>query len=183
MTTPAIFLDRDGTINIEKNYLYRIEDWEWIPGAIKAIKLINEMGFLAIVVTNQAGIARGYYTDSDVEFLHIQVNEILNAHGARIDAYYYCPHHPEFGDNRSCDCRKPAPGLLQKAKKDFDINLSDSYLVGDKITDIEAAEKSGVQPVLVETGYGLIELKKRDFFPQVAGNLLEAVMKIQETMK
>jgi len=151
---PAVFLDRDGTINIEKEYLNKIEDWEWIPGAIEAIQLINQMGLLAIVVTNQAGIARGYYSEDAVHKLHIQVDRLLEEKGAHIDAYYYCPHHPNFGEQKICECRKPNPGMLLAAKEDFNIDFSKSFLIGDKLIDVQAAEKVGVTPILVTTGYG-----------------------------
>lgn len=151
---PAVFLDRDGTLNVEKNYLHRIEDWEWIPGAVEAIKLINQMGFLAVVVTNQAGIARGYYQADDVRLLHQQVDELLALQSARIDAYYFCPHHPQFGEKQLCDCRKPEPGMLLAASRDLGIDLTKSFVIGDKVTDIETAKNLGIPYFLVLTGYG-----------------------------
>jgi D-glycero-D-manno-heptose 1,7-bisphosphate phosphatase len=154
MSQRAFFLDRDGTINVDKNYLYKVEDWEWTPRAIDAIKLINSAGYLAIVVTNQAGIARGYYTDKDVETLHQQVDQMLAKYDAKIDAYYYCPHHTEFGSQRECHCRKPNPGMLLQARKDFKIDFDRSYLIGDKLIDAQAAINVGVKPALVRTGYG-----------------------------
>lgn len=154
---PAVFLDRDGTLNVEKNYLYRFEDWEWIPGAVEAIRRINSMGYLAIVVTNQAGIARGYYGEEDVQRLHFQVNGALADAGARIDAFYICPHHPEHGDVRDCSCRKPGIGMLTRAQCEFGIGLEASWLVGDKLSDIEAGKRAGVTPILVRTGYGAVE--------------------------
>lgn len=154
MSNRAVFLDRDGTLNVEKNYLHRFEDWEWIPGAVDAIRSFNHAGFLVIVVTNQAGIARGMYAESDVDVLHRRIDAVLAPLGARIDAYYYCPHHPEYGDRTACDCRKPAPGMILQAQKDWDIDLSRSYMVGDKLADVEAGLAAGVKPVLVTTGYG-----------------------------
>lgn len=151
---PTVFLDRDGTINIEKNYLYKIEEWEWIPGAVEAIKLFNRLGFAVVVVTNQAGIARGFYKLADVESLHAWVGSELTKAGATIDAFYICPHHPEFGDIWNCVCRKPSPGLLRQAMADFNIDPSRSYLIGDKQSDIEAAIAAGIEPILVLTGYG-----------------------------
>lgn len=156
-TRAAIFLDRDGTLNVEKDYLYRIEDWEWIPGAIEAIHRINQMGYLAIVVTNQAGIARGYYDASAVHELHKHVDCLLEQKESHIDAYYFCPHHPEYGEARRCACRKPEPGLLLRAQREFNIDLSQSWLIGDKLSDIEAGLRAGVSPVLVRTGYGAQE--------------------------
>ncbi len=154
MPRNAVFLDRDGTINVEKSYLHRLEDWEWIPGAIDAIRRLNRAGYLVIVVTNQAGIARGMYGEEEVRKLHGQIDAMLASQGAHIDAYYYCPHHPDFGDQIACNCRKPAPGMILQARDDWVIDLSRSYIVGDKIADMEAGLAVGVMPILVATGYG-----------------------------
>lgn len=145
----AVFLDRDGTINIDKNYLFRAEDWEWTPRAVEAIGGFNDLGFLVIVVTNQAGIARGYYDHEDVQHLHRYINKILAEFNACIDAYYYCPHHPDFGQLRICNCRKPKTGLLEQAIRDFEINVKDSFMIGDKISDIQAGVAVGATPILV----------------------------------
>lgn len=152
MTNKAVFLDRDGTLNVDKGYVHRIEDWEWIPGAIDAIVSLKKADFLVIVVTNQAGIARGYYTDAEVSRLHTRINEELKEHGATIDGFYFCPHHPEYSG--VCECRKPMPGMIYKAKLDFDISLEHSWLVGDKASDINAGLSAGVKPICVLTGYG-----------------------------
>jgi len=154
LSKTAVFIDRDGTINVEKEYLYKIDDWEWIPGAIEAIKSLNDLDFAVIVISNQSGVVRGLYTGEDIRKLHKFVDLELARSGARIDAFYYCPHHPEFGDRRACDCRKPAPGLILRAATDHDIDLSRSYLIGDKAIDIEAGMAAGVTPVMVATGYG-----------------------------
>lgn len=180
MGRPAVFLDRDGTINVEKEYLHRVEDWEWIPGAIEAIRLINRMGYLAVVVTNQAGIARGYYDEAVVHALHRQVDAWLAEQDAWIDAYYICPHHPQYGEIRNCRCRKPAPGMLQVAQRDLNIDLAQSWLVGDKLSDIEAAQSVGVTPILVETGYGMKELESLDSDIEYSADILGAVRKIKE---
>jgi D-glycero-D-manno-heptose 1,7-bisphosphate phosphatase len=172
---PAVFLDRDGTLNVEKEYLHRIEDWEWIPGAVEAIRKINRMGWLAIVVTNQAGVARGYYAEGDVRALHGKVDNMLAAEGAHIDGYYYCPHHAEYGETRNCACRKPAPGMLLAAQRDFGIDLSHSYMIGDKALDVEAALRAGVTPVLVMTGYGAGEQSKLPEGTKCAPDVLGAV--------
>lgn len=150
----AVFLDRDGTINVEKNYIYHYEDWEWISGAIEAIKILNAAGVLVVVITNQAGVARGMYTCADVEALHEMVSKELRTHGAHIDAYYYCPHHPEFGVKVVCSCRKPAPGLFLLAQKEWNIDLDRSAVFGDKVSDIMAGQAAGVKAFLVSTGYG-----------------------------
>jgi D-glycero-D-manno-heptose 1,7-bisphosphate phosphatase len=179
MATPAVFLDRDGTINVEKNYLYRIEDWEWIPGAIDAIKLINQMGFLAVVVTNQSGVARGYYSEDDIKALHSRVDKLLATHGAKIDAYYYCPHHPDYGGRVNCICRKPSSGMLLQAQKDLDIDLQHAFLIGDRSSDIEAAIKVGVKPVIVKTGYGFIESKFSEASVEIKEDIFSAIKYIK----
>lgn len=157
MARPAVFIDRDGTLNVEKNYLHKWEDWEWIPGAVEAIQRLNAAGYLVIVVTNQAGIARGYYTEADVLELHQRVDEDLKKQGGRIDGYYYCPHHPEYGEVRDCSCRKPEPGMLLQAAREHDIDLPRSFMIGDKAADIEAGLAVGATPILVLTGYGEME--------------------------
>jgi D-glycero-D-manno-heptose 1,7-bisphosphate phosphatase len=151
---PAVFLDRDGTINVEKNYLHRVEDWEWIPGAPEAIARLNEAGYLVVVVTNQAGIARGLYTELDVQVLHAHISAELEMRGARVDAYYYCPHHPLYGERQDCNCRKPKPGMLFEAVRKMGIDLESSWLVGDKLIDMQAANAADVSGILVQTGYG-----------------------------
>lgn len=175
---PAVFLDRDGTLNVEKEYLHRLEDWEWIPGAVEAIRQINQMGYLVIVVTNQAGVARGYYGESDVHALHGKVDEMLSTEGARIDGYYYCPHHPGYGEIRDCTCRKPEPGMLLAAQRDFGIDMTRSFMVGDKALDVEAAQRAGVIPMLVMTGYGAEERNKLPPGIECAPDVLGAVERI-----
>lgn len=160
MANKAVFLDRDGTLNVEKEYVHRIEDWEWIPGAIDALVALKKAGFLVIVVTNQAGIARGYYTDAEVNRLHAWINQELKKHGAMIDAFYHCPHHPEFSGE--CECRKPRPGMIYQASSDLDVSLSQSWLIGDKASDIQAGLAAGVKPILVSTGYGKTERDRLD---------------------
>ena len=157
MSRPTIFLDRDGTINVEKNYLHRIEGWEWITGAPEAIRTLNDAGFLVVVASNQAGIARGYYDAAQVDALHTHVDRLLAQYGAHIDAYYYCPHHPDYGEVRRCNCRKPAAGLLLRAYREMDIDLEKSWMIGDKMSDVYAARAAGVTPILVATGYGAQE--------------------------
>lgn len=149
----AIFLDRDGTINIEKDYLYKIADFEFIDGMPSAIQRWNKLGFLVIVVTNQSGIARGYYKEKDVEILHMYINEELSKYNAHIDKFYYCPHHPTEGKGKylkNCNCRKPKTGLLERAIEENDIDISKSYLFGDKNSDLEAGKKLGIESFLVD---------------------------------
>jgi D-glycero-D-manno-heptose 1,7-bisphosphate phosphatase len=153
----AVFLDRDGTVNLEKEYLHRTEEFEFIPGAPEAIRLLKDAGFLVIVVTNQSGIGRGYYDEADVHRLHRFMDEELKRHGAAVDAYYLCPHHPLHGIGeyrRECGCRKPLPGMLLEAADDFSIDLAASFIIGDKMADIEAGRAAGCRPLLVATGYG-----------------------------
>jgi len=153
----VIFLDRDGTINEEVHYLHRPEDMVLIPGAGQAIGRLNRAGFKTVVVTNQAGVARGYYTEADVEKLHEHMNRELEKQGAHIDLFFYCPHHPEAGIGeyrRECSCRKPAPGLLEAAEGYYEVDKAHSYMIGDKLADAEAGNHYGVPAVLVGTGYG-----------------------------
>lgn len=149
----AIFLDRDGTINKEKNYLYKIEDFKFIPGMPDAIKRWNDLNYLVIVVTNQAGVARGYYTEEDVKILHTYINDELQMYSAWIDKFYYCPHHPTEGNGkylRICNCRKPNTGLLEQAIKEFDIDISQSFLFGNSKSDLDAGEKLNIKSFLVD---------------------------------
>jgi len=146
----AVFFDRDGTLNEEVHYLHKIEDFKWIEGAIDAIKYCNDNGYLAIVITNQSGVARGYYPESDIMKLYDWMNADLAKHGAHLDGIYYCPHHPtgkvkEYAID--CDCRKPKPGMLLKAQKEHDIDLKSSYLIGDGARDVECAEAAGVKGI------------------------------------
>ncbi len=176
----TVFMDRDGTINVEKNYLHKIDDWEWIPGAIEAIRRINQMGFKAVVVSNQAGVARGYYDTAAIETLHNAVDKLLTEARAHIDGYYFCPHHPNFGSKQSCLCRKPEPGMLLAASQDLNIDLSRSYLIGDKLSDIEAALACGVTPLLVRTGYGAEEIARCPPGVTVCDDISDAVSFIEK---
>lgn len=153
----AIFLDRDGTINEEIGYMDRMEKLRLIPGAAQAIRLINESGMKAVVVTNQSGVARGIFTESFVAETHARLGEMLRAEGAWIDAFYFCPHHPTEGRGaylKICDCRKPSPGLILRAAAELHLDPARSYMVGDMPKDIEAGNRAGAQGVLVRTGLG-----------------------------
>jgi D-glycero-D-manno-heptose 1,7-bisphosphate phosphatase len=153
----AVFLDRDGTINEEVGYMDRLEKLKLIPVAAEAIRLINSSGMKTIVVTNQSGVARGLFDETFVDTVHIRLKEMLRAEGAFLDGIYYCPHHPTEGRERylmTCDCRKPAPGLLLQAAVDLNFDPVRSYMVGDTLKDIEAGARAGAQGVLVRTGYG-----------------------------
>lgn len=158
-----VFLDRDGTINREVNYLHRPEDLEFLPGAAEAMRLLKEAGFKLVVITNQAGVARGYYTCEDVEALHRYMNEQLKPLGAVVDAFYYCPHHPVYGIGvykKDCRCRKPGTGMFEMAEQDFLVDKDHSYMIGDKLIDVEAGVNYGVVGILVGTGYGVAERKR-----------------------
>lgn len=153
----VIFLDRDGTINEEVNYLHRPEDLVILPGVPEAIRRLREAGFRIVVVTNQAGIARGYYTVEEMNELHGFLNRQLKKDGAWIDRFYYCPHHPVYGIGiykRPCRCRKPQPGMFEMAEQEFEIDKTRSYMIGDKKIDIEAGHNFGIAGILVGTGYG-----------------------------
>jgi len=173
----AVFLDRDGTINFEKEYLYQAEDFEFIPGAAEAIRLLNQAGIMVVVVTNQSGVARGYYTEGDVENLHRHIDRELERYGARVDVWLYCPHHPSGRGSYAlpCHCRKPLPGMLQVAAARHDIELEGSTMIGDKLADIEAGLSAGCRTILVRTGYGADE--ERYVGPQttICDDLLSAV--------
>ena len=176
----AVFLDRDGTVNIEKEYLYRIEECEFIAGTAEAVRLLNDAGFLVVVVTNQSGVARGYYSEEDVEALHRHMAEVLAAEGARVDAWLFCPHHPVGRGSYGlpCRCRKPLPGMLQDASERFDIDLAHSYMIGDKRADIDAGHAAGCTPLLVRTGYGAEEAAKLSMATAVFDDLLQAARHI-----
>ena len=154
----ALFLDRDGVINKEKNYLYKIEDFEFVDGVFETCRYFQEKGYLIIIVTNQAGIARGKYTEQDYQILTDWMLAEFEKQGITISKAYHCPHHPEF--TGECGCRKPKPGMLIQAKKEFDIDMPNSLMVGDKNSDIEAAINSGIQnKYLVLTGHKILENK------------------------
>lgn len=157
----AVFFDRDGTLNVEVGHLRRLDHFEVYPFASRAVKRVNEAGLLAIVITNQSGVARGYFPEAHVHSANAQLLAHLAAAGARIDRIYYCPHHPEGPVEefmQACHCRKPAPGMLEQAAAEFGIQLNQSYVVGDRFVDVEAGHRAGASPVLVLTGAGIGEL-------------------------
>ena len=173
----AVFLDRDGTINIEKDYLYQAEQFEFIPGAVEAIRLFNQAGIMVVVVTNQSGVARGYYTEDDVINLHRHIADELKTSGAHVDAWLFCPHHPSGHGSYAlpCTCRKPLPGMLQEAALRYDIDLVNSIMIGDKRADIEAGNAAGCRTILVRTGYGADEEQYVGLQTTVCDDLLSAV--------
>jgi D-glycero-D-manno-heptose 1,7-bisphosphate phosphatase len=144
---PAVFLDRDGVLNIDAGYVYRSEDFIWTEGAREAVRLLNERGYLVFVVTNQSGVARGCYRETDVQRLHNWMKEDLVRITAHIDAFYYCPHHPEAlveSYRQICDCRKPAPGMILRAMREWPVDETQSFLIGNKEEDIAAAEHAAI---------------------------------------
>ena len=138
----ALFLDRDGTINVEKNYVYKIEDFEFQPGIFDLIRAYQTNGFLIFVLTNQSGISRGFYSEEDFEILNRWMIEQFNSERIKITKVYYCPHHPEI--TGSCKCRKPKAGMIEEAIKQFNISAVNSVLIGDKKRDILAGENAGI---------------------------------------
>jgi len=172
----CVFLDRDGTIIEDVGYLSAPEGVRILPGAASGMKLLKKHGFLLVIITNQSGVARGYFTEDDLRAVHERMRTLLEAEGARYDDLFYCPHHVEGRVepyNVECDCKKPKPGMLTKAAGKYDIDLERSFLVGDSERDLEAGSRAGCRTVLVETpadaASGLKE--EPDFF---AHNLLEA---------
>lgn len=185
----AIFIDRDGTINEEVGYITDPSQVRVYDFAVDAIRSINEAGFLAIAVTNQAGIARGVFTEDFLSEIHLLINDTLRSGGARLDAIYFCPHHPRDGGQPyriECDCLKPLPGMLLRAAEDFNIDLAGSYMIGDRYRDVEAGHRAGALSVMVRTGYGEAELATESTLwsrkpEHVASNLLEATRWILST--
>lgn len=173
----AVFLDRDGTVNVEKNYIDDPKDLKLYEGVSSAIKCLNKKGIRVILVTNQSGVARGYFTEERVLEINEYLKELLGNEGASLDGIYYCPHHPEF--DKKCNCRKPKPGLLIKADDDLQIDLQSSYMIGDKLSDLELAGSISAKGVLVLTGYGVEttrNLKTGSVAPHfIAKGLKEAV--------
>jgi D-glycero-D-manno-heptose 1,7-bisphosphate phosphatase len=152
----AVFLDRDGTVNEEVGYLSDLKELRLIPGAGRAIKRLNDAGLTVVLVTNQSGVARGYFSETFVNDTHALLERMLKGEGARLDGIYYCPHHPKAGTTRytmACDCRKPGTGLIDRAARDLAIDVKNSYMVGDKWSDIELGRRAGMHAVLVKSGF------------------------------
>jgi len=157
MKSRAIFLDRDGTVSFEVGYINHLDRLRVMPRSVEAVRCINEAGFRAVVVTNQSGVARGYFEEPLLEKAHDSLRRQLAAGGAHVDGIYYCPHHPREGEpplRQDCTCRKPSTGMLERAAKDLGIQLSGSYMVGDTMVDMRTARNAGLCGVLVLTGYG-----------------------------
>ena len=178
---PAVFLDRDGTLLEEVGYLDRLERLVFFPWSIDAVRLLNRAGYLVVVVTNQAGVARGIVEESFIGEAHRHIDSTLAAGGARIDRYYYCPHHPDgsvAAYRQVCTCRKPSPGMLRQAEQDLGVDLHRSFVVGDRWLDVQLAQAVAATGILVRTGYGQTEegRPKDDVRAAViVDNLIEAV--------
>jgi D-glycero-D-manno-heptose 1,7-bisphosphate phosphatase len=150
----AVFLDRDGTVIDEVGHLGEPDRVVLLPGVPAALKRLTDAGFALVVITNQAGVARGWFTEADVEAVNARIAELLQAEAIRMDGWYHCPHHPDF--TGPCDCRKPEPGMLRAAARDLDLDLSRSWMVGDHPTDAEAGRAAGAKAIMVRTGHGLL---------------------------
>jgi D-glycero-D-manno-heptose 1,7-bisphosphate phosphatase len=156
-TTPAVFLDRDGVVIEDGHYLGSPDRVRLVPGAAEAVAALNRSGWRVVIVSNQSGVARGMFTERDVDSVHSHLADLLHGYGARIDAFHFCPHHPE-GEvpeyRLTCECRKPSPGMLVRAAAELRIDLGASWMIGDRVTDLEAGAAAGCRTVLVRTGYG-----------------------------
>lgn len=177
----AAFLDRDGVINEERCYVHRIEDFKLLPYATEGMRVLAAAGYKLIVVSNQAGIARGYYGLNEVEELHLHMSSILREQGVYLDAVYYCPHHPSGKVSSyavTCNCRKPEAGMLFQAARELDLDLKKSILVGDKNSDLEAGRRAGLsQVILVESGHVVNDVT-RQLADYVVPNLFSAAQAI-----
>lgn len=181
----AIFLDRDGTINVDKGYIYQKKDFEFLPGAVEALKNFKQAGFVLIIITNQSGIARGYYTEEDFQTLNLWMNTVLKNAGAEVDGVYFCPHLPDAKISKyrmKCNCRKPKTGLFYQAVKDFDIDLSHSCAIGDRLRDCSICEESDCRGFIVGSteNYEVIKQIESGIFRNVKykKNLLECSTEI-----
>ncbi|MDD3013444.1 MAG: HAD family hydrolase [Candidatus Gastranaerophilales bacterium] len=191
MQKSAVFLDRDGTLIVEIGYLSNPDQLELYKDSAESIKKLNDTGILSILVTNQSGVARGYFGEDTVNLLNQKLLNVLKEKNAYLDAIYYCPHHKkgiieEYA--KDCDCRKPKTGLINQAVADFkDINLEKSYVIGDKICDIELARNAGCKGILLKTGYGTQILNEpcQDFIKPdyVAENMTDAVDWLLDDLK
>ncbi|MEZ5319117.1 MAG: HAD family hydrolase [Vicinamibacterales bacterium] len=181
--TPAVFLDRDGTMIREAHYLSRREDLHWFPATIDMIRLLNRAGYLVFVTTNQGGIGLGLYDETFVVETHQEMDATIRAGGGHVDGWFYCPHHPNavIDDLRlDCECRKPRTGMIERARAAHAIDLARSFVVGDKLNDVRMAEAVGATGILVRTGHGAdIAERQRDALPagtRIASDLAEATM-------
>ncbi|HUX92221.1 MAG TPA: HAD family hydrolase [Ignavibacteriaceae bacterium] len=185
MPNAAIFFDRDGTLNEDPGYLGDPNKVKLFPGTGESLSLLKKkFNFLFIVISNQSGIARGILTKEMVDAVNSKINELLSVYDTAIDAFYYCPSHPDYSSENDCSCRKPSPELVFKAANDFNIDLSKSYFVGDTVSDIQCGLNAGLKTILVKTGFGTESfsiLKKQNIFPTfVADNIKDISTFIQK---
>lgn len=170
----AVFIDRDGVINVEKDYVYKIEDFEFISGVFEACRYLQELGYMLIVITNQSGIGRGYYTQSDFEKLTSWMIDEFAKNGVKIAYVYHCPHAPK----EECNCRKPKTGMIDTAVKEFDIDVTKSYLIGDKISDIECAKNAKIKSSIhVKSGHSF------DVADSNADFIIDSIKEIKNIIK
>ena len=188
MKRPAVFIDRDGTISEEVGYVNHPSRFRVFPYSGEAIRILNENGWLAILITNQAGVARGYFAEDVILKVHEQLQRDLQNDSARLDAIYYCAHHPSVGEppyRLDCECRKPKTGLIEHATRDFDIDIDASWMAGDRYSDVQFARNAGLRSAFLLSGYGRgeWEYQSQDWKHRpdlVCENLLEAVKSIVE---
>jgi D-glycero-D-manno-heptose 1,7-bisphosphate phosphatase len=188
---PAVFLDRDGTINEQMGYINHISRFQLLPGVAEAIRRLNEADIPVVVVTNQSGLARGYFPEELLVAVHEKMERLLAEQGAHVDGIYICPHHPEAKNEKyrlACNCRKPGTGLLVRAAEEKDLDLARSFVVGDRWSDLKSAVTCGATPVLVLTGYGRGDAQYigpgQEVQPAFVGvDLAEAVQWIMEKMR
>ncbi len=191
MPHKAAFLDRDGTIIQENGYISKINQVEFIPDSIEAIKKLRALGYKIIIITNQSGVAQGFFSEKSLQKVNHYLLKKLSQQKAAVDGIYFCPHHPRVGlknYKKDCDCRKPKTGLLKLAVKEKKLKLKDSVVIGDKISDVELGKNAKIKSILVLTGYGKKESKKITAFSKskpdfIAKNLLEAVKLLQKQVK
>lgn len=185
MSNKAIFLDRDGTINIDTGYIGSPDLIELYPGVSEGIKILkNQLGYKIIVISNQSGIARGLISTNDVERVNERINFLLTINSAKIDSFYYCPYHPDFSSEKDCSCRKPSPKMVLEAAKDFQIDLNKSFFFGDKASDVACGKRAGVKTILIKNSISdaeINELINSQNSPNfIASNFLDAVKFVEE---
>ena len=178
MPSKAVFLDRDGTLNKDPGYIGNPDDVKLLPGTGKGLFNLKKSGYLLVVISNQSGIARGLISETDVINVNIRINELLNEFNVQIDAFYFCPAHPDFSSEEECKCRKPSPELVFLAVKEHNIDISQSFFIGDSVSDIMCGFNAGLKTILVKTGNGmeaLSILQKENKIPSfIAENISDA---------